>query len=282
MTTDRPAEYLVSLVRELCKLPRETEWVEFKLNDAEPQERAGKLAAAPPDAQNPFQLLRGEGGRPARGAAGDRAGFPPPGAVPGSRAHPCGFLQEEAEGLSGERAGVVASLRPHTLRGWHCRRAGPGRGSASVAGLPGLLRPAEATASGKPRWNLGGLGGGQLDPSLRGGRLEHHKSRSASLREAAGRLPPAAAQGHEGHSVQRREPRDHSQRTDRRQRLCLRLRGSDQLYRRPLAVQRGDRAGPAQDSADVPGASRTRAGGQCAHPPRFLCHRRRADGRDLR
>ncbi len=37
MTTDRPAEYLVSLVRELCKLPQETEWVEFKLNDAEPQ-----------------------------------------------------------------------------------------------------------------------------------------------------------------------------------------------------------------------------------------------------
>ena len=38
MTTDRPAEYLVSLVRELCKLPQETEWLEFKVNEAEPQE----------------------------------------------------------------------------------------------------------------------------------------------------------------------------------------------------------------------------------------------------
>ncbi len=36
MTTDRPTEYLVGLVRELCKLPRETEWVEFKESDAEP------------------------------------------------------------------------------------------------------------------------------------------------------------------------------------------------------------------------------------------------------
>lgn len=38
MTTDRPAEYLVGLVRELCKLPKENEWVEFKLNDAEPED----------------------------------------------------------------------------------------------------------------------------------------------------------------------------------------------------------------------------------------------------
>ena len=38
MTTDRPTEYLVSLIRELCKLPQETEWVELKVNDAEPQE----------------------------------------------------------------------------------------------------------------------------------------------------------------------------------------------------------------------------------------------------
>ena len=34
MSGDRPADYLASLVRELCALPRETEWVEFKLNDA--------------------------------------------------------------------------------------------------------------------------------------------------------------------------------------------------------------------------------------------------------
>ncbi|MBI5074745.1 MAG: putative DNA binding domain-containing protein [Nitrospirae bacterium] len=38
MTTDRTPEYLISLVHELCKLPRETEWVEFKRNDAEPED----------------------------------------------------------------------------------------------------------------------------------------------------------------------------------------------------------------------------------------------------
>ena len=30
MTSDRTPEYLAGLVRELCKLPRETEWLEFK------------------------------------------------------------------------------------------------------------------------------------------------------------------------------------------------------------------------------------------------------------
>ena len=38
MTMDRSVEYLVSLVRELCKLPGETEWVEFKVNVHESQE----------------------------------------------------------------------------------------------------------------------------------------------------------------------------------------------------------------------------------------------------
>ena len=37
MTGDRPAAYLASVVNELRALPRETEWVEFKENDAEPQ-----------------------------------------------------------------------------------------------------------------------------------------------------------------------------------------------------------------------------------------------------
>ena len=37
MSSDRPADYLASLVRELCALPRETEWVELKVNEAEPQ-----------------------------------------------------------------------------------------------------------------------------------------------------------------------------------------------------------------------------------------------------
>jgi predicted HTH transcriptional regulator len=37
MSSKRPADYLVSLVRELCALPRETEWIEFKVNNAEAQ-----------------------------------------------------------------------------------------------------------------------------------------------------------------------------------------------------------------------------------------------------
>ncbi|MFZ5491630.1 MAG: ATP-binding protein [Pseudomonadota bacterium] len=37
MTNDRSAAYLASLVNELRALPLETEWVEFKVNDAEPQ-----------------------------------------------------------------------------------------------------------------------------------------------------------------------------------------------------------------------------------------------------
>lgn len=45
MSAERPTEYLVSLVRELCKLPRETEWAEFKVNDIEPQEIGENIAA---------------------------------------------------------------------------------------------------------------------------------------------------------------------------------------------------------------------------------------------
>ncbi|KAF0208244.1 MAG: transcriptional [Actinobacteria bacterium] len=45
MSTDRPAEYLESLVRELCKLPGETEWVEFKHNNANPEEIGEYLSA---------------------------------------------------------------------------------------------------------------------------------------------------------------------------------------------------------------------------------------------
>ncbi|MBU5611621.1 ATP-binding protein [Geomonas azotofigens] len=37
MTTDRRPEYLVSLAQELRKLPRETEWIEFKVNNDDPQ-----------------------------------------------------------------------------------------------------------------------------------------------------------------------------------------------------------------------------------------------------
>ncbi|MBF0559956.1 MAG: putative DNA binding domain-containing protein [Nitrospirae bacterium] len=45
MTTDRLPEYLISLVNELRKLPKETEWVEFKLNDAEPEDIGEYLSA---------------------------------------------------------------------------------------------------------------------------------------------------------------------------------------------------------------------------------------------
>lgn len=36
VTASRTKEYLAGLVRELCKLPRETEWLEFKENNADP------------------------------------------------------------------------------------------------------------------------------------------------------------------------------------------------------------------------------------------------------
>jgi len=45
MSTERPAEYLVSLVHELCKLPQETEWVEFKVDNVEPKEIGEYLSA---------------------------------------------------------------------------------------------------------------------------------------------------------------------------------------------------------------------------------------------
>lgn len=45
MTTDRSAAYLEGLVRELCKLPNETEWVEFKVNRAEPEEIGEYISA---------------------------------------------------------------------------------------------------------------------------------------------------------------------------------------------------------------------------------------------
>jgi ATP-dependent DNA helicase RecG len=45
MITDRTNEYLVSLVHELRKLPRETEWFEFKLNLSDPEEIGEYLSA---------------------------------------------------------------------------------------------------------------------------------------------------------------------------------------------------------------------------------------------
>lgn len=45
MSAERPAEYGVSLVRELCALPSETEWVEFKVNEAEPENIGENISA---------------------------------------------------------------------------------------------------------------------------------------------------------------------------------------------------------------------------------------------
>jgi ATP-dependent DNA helicase RecG len=36
MTVDRDQGYLRSLLKELCNLPKETEWVEFKRNNDDP------------------------------------------------------------------------------------------------------------------------------------------------------------------------------------------------------------------------------------------------------
>ena len=40
MTPSRDNDYLAGLVRELCKLPQETEWLEFKHNNADPRRSA--------------------------------------------------------------------------------------------------------------------------------------------------------------------------------------------------------------------------------------------------
>jgi len=45
MTIDRSTEYLLGLLNELRKLPRETEWVEFKHNNDNPEEIGEYLSA---------------------------------------------------------------------------------------------------------------------------------------------------------------------------------------------------------------------------------------------
>ena len=45
MTLERNSDYLIGLVRELCKLPSETPWLEFKRNNADPTEVGEYLAA---------------------------------------------------------------------------------------------------------------------------------------------------------------------------------------------------------------------------------------------
>jgi ATP-dependent DNA helicase RecG len=45
MSGMRSAEYLAGLVRELCKLPKETEWLEFKVDNTDPREMGEQLSA---------------------------------------------------------------------------------------------------------------------------------------------------------------------------------------------------------------------------------------------
>ena len=46
MNGQRSPEYLEGLLRELCALPHETEWVEFKEDNTDPQEIGEYLSAA--------------------------------------------------------------------------------------------------------------------------------------------------------------------------------------------------------------------------------------------
>src|SRR6056297_446551 len=45
MSLDRPEDYFISIVHELRKYPRETEWIEFKHNKADPEEVGEYLSA---------------------------------------------------------------------------------------------------------------------------------------------------------------------------------------------------------------------------------------------
>jgi hypothetical protein len=45
MSMERDSGYLSSLLQELCKLPTETSWLEFKRNNADPNEIGENIAA---------------------------------------------------------------------------------------------------------------------------------------------------------------------------------------------------------------------------------------------
>lgn len=47
MSVDSPAAYAIGVVQELLKLPRETEWVEFKVNNANPEDIGECRSALP-------------------------------------------------------------------------------------------------------------------------------------------------------------------------------------------------------------------------------------------
>jgi predicted HTH transcriptional regulator len=45
VTSNRTTDFLISLFRELCKLPNETEWLEFKENMRDPKEIGEYISA---------------------------------------------------------------------------------------------------------------------------------------------------------------------------------------------------------------------------------------------
>ena len=85
MTMDRPVEYLVSLVRELCKLTGETEWVEFKVNVHEPQEIGEYVSMFPTSGLPGFDSSVLQVGVDAGGAEGSLRVRPLRGALRGGR-----------------------------------------------------------------------------------------------------------------------------------------------------------------------------------------------------
>jgi ATP-dependent DNA helicase RecG len=45
VSAERPIDFLISLLHELCALPKETEWVEFKENNDNPEEIGEYISA---------------------------------------------------------------------------------------------------------------------------------------------------------------------------------------------------------------------------------------------
>ena len=120
MTTDGPSAYLASLVRELCALPRETEWVEFKENDAALVDTQ-RFVDTPPRSRNEalaslmrrFRICeeRGSGIDGVAAARGGRRGRPHCDRGPGGRyAEP--VLPAVLGGPARRRGGCLMALLP--------------------------------------------------------------------------------------------------------------------------------------------------------------------------
>ena len=59
MVRNDSLEYLVGLLHELRQLPKETEWVEFKCNNANPEEIGEYISALANSAARPMLMLFG-------------------------------------------------------------------------------------------------------------------------------------------------------------------------------------------------------------------------------